>query len=74
MNLNKDRFYKTDCLFYLPNEQVLPIEGTIYSYESKKALYDVAVIAGGRAYQTNMRGFSGEKGKYHELIEEHFNL
>ena len=77
MKLSNDRFYSCKVLFRMKDGNAIPKEGMLYTYESGKAIYDVAVLLGEKTYQKNMGGFfHGEehRTKYHAAVERHFDL
>lgn len=75
MRLSKHNFSKSVCQFKQPGK--INIEGTIYTYETHKAIFDIAVIKGTKYYQKNMHGYSNRIDSMepiHYAIESHYNI
>lgn len=75
MNLSKNNFSKSACKFQRPGN--IDIEGTVYTYESGKNLFDVVIIGGRKYYQKNMAGYTTDAERIepiHRSIETHYNI
>lgn len=75
MKLSKDNFYKGVCRFTSPGR--IDIEGTVYTYESNNAIYDIAIVSDKKYYQKNMKGYSDSIDDIciiHHAIEKHYNI
>lgn len=75
MRLSENNFSKHTCRFKQKNK--IDIEGTEYSYETSKALYDVLVIGDGKYYRVNCKDYSSRIDSIHNIhraIEKHYNL
>ena len=75
MKLSKERFSKGPCRFRTPGK--IDVEGTLYTYESQKDIFDIVILNGMKYYQKNMRGYSNRIDviePIHCEIERHYNI
>ena len=75
MNLSENNFSSNPCKFKQPDN--VDINGTIYTYETDNAIYDIAIINGRKYYQKNMGGYSNlidNIQPIHYAIENHYNI
>lgn len=75
MNLSENNFSSNPCNSKQPCS--VNVEGTIYTYETKNDLYDIAVIGGRKYYQKNMGGYSNlidSIQPIHYAIENYYNI
>lgn len=75
MKLSKSNFSKRECGLVKKNE--FDIDGNVYTYESRDNVYDIAIIAGMKIYQKNMKGYALYPDNGHCIyreIEKHYDI
>lgn len=75
MKLSENNFSNHPCK--LKQSGNIDEKGTIYTYETNNAIYDIAVIDGRKYYQKNMGGYSkliNNIQPIHYAIENYYNI